>query len=95
MAFYGMPINAPIGNPDDLDPRLFNDPNVKVGQIYHNSDGYFEVTVVSGGFAVIYQYANNTSRTVLRNTFATNMTEGYIRLVTDEVEIAKAMLMRK
>jgi hypothetical protein len=85
----------PIGDPRDWDLGVQNDPNVQKGQIYENSDGYFEVTEVSGGWANIYQYGTNTTRMVLRNTFATNIAEGVIRLVTDEVEIAKAMLMRK
>jgi hypothetical protein len=90
-----MSYSMSIGDPRDWDPSLRNDLSVKVGQIYQNSDGYFEVTAVSGGFANIYQYGSNTNRMVLRNTFAANMSEGIIRLVTDEVEIAKAMLMRK
>jgi hypothetical protein len=85
----------PIGDPRDLDPSLTNDPSVKIGQIYENSDGYFEVLMVSGSWTSIFQYGSNTPRMVLRNGFAAGLIDGTIRLVTDEVEIAKAMLMRK
>ena len=69
-----------------------NDPNVKVGQVYQYYNGYFKVDAVSGGFANVI-HNNGEKQMVLRNQFQANIGEGTIRLVTDEIELAKVLLL--
>jgi hypothetical protein len=81
----------PLG--DSRDCGTPNDPNVKVGQIYIYSAGYFKVTSVSGGFASIRYSGSNKDDMVLRNTFASNIAEKHIRLIESEAELAHALLL--
>lgn len=83
-----------------LKPREFessrdqevNDLSVKTGQIYQRSDGdYFVVENVSGGFAIICCHGER--RTVLRNTFKSNIEEGQLKLITDDIEKLKILLL--
>ena len=83
-------VQTPIGGPFDHGPA--NDPNVKIGQIYFCHAGYFIVSGVSGGFATICYSGSNEHKIVLRNTFADNIAAEIIKLVEDEVELAKALL---
>ena len=69
-----------------------NDPNVKVGQIYECSKGYFRITAVSGGFASIQYNGSVNHDLVLRNTFRDNIKEGSIRLLKNEIEFAEVLL---
>jgi hypothetical protein len=71
---------------------IANDPNVKVGQVYKHVIGYFKVTSVFGGFASIL-FDSGEQKEILRNMFQSNINEGTIMLVTDEIELAKALLL--
>ena len=67
---------------------------MKIGQVWQYRLGYFKIVDINEKTRLITVVCNDGRRTLVPdNSFVFNISKGYVHLIEDEIEKAKALLI--